>query len=84
MTKIKPRGPIPSLIGGTNGRPQRVPIKNNGYECSRCHTPFLAGNTCVAIPKLGAAYSSAKRVCDDCFKAILQKTAKDLEDVKSI
>jgi len=82
--KNKPRGPVPSLIGGTNGRPERVPVKNNGYECSRCHAPFVAGQTCVAIPKLGAAYSSAKRICDDCYKHILQKTCEDLEELKAI
>jgi DNA-directed RNA polymerase subunit RPC12/RpoP len=84
MAKIKPRGPVPSLIGAANGRPKRVPIKNNGYECSRCHAPFIAGQTCIAIPKLGAGYSSDKRVCDDCFKEILQKTSEDLEAVRSI
>jgi hypothetical protein len=84
MPKIKPRGPVPSLIGGTNGRPKRVPIKNNGYQCSRCHAPFMTGQTCLAIPKLGAAYSSVKRVCNDCFKDILQKTSDDLQALMDI
>jgi len=81
---MKPRGPTPSLIGGTNGRPKRVPIKNNGYDCSRCHAPFIAGKTCIAIPKLGAAYSNARRVCDDCFKEILDKTSADFEELKAL
>ena len=84
MKHLKPRGPVPSLIGSTNGRPKRVTVVNNGYGCSRCHAPFVAGQSCIAIPKLGAAYSSAKRVCDECFKEILQKTCEDLEEVKAL
>src|SRR5215203_3995292 len=77
----KPRGPVPSLIGGADGRPKRVDVLKKS-EFSRCHTTFVAGQTCIAIPKLGGAYSTARRVCDDCFKAILQKTLEDLEGVK--
>lgn len=84
MIKVKPKGPVPSLIGSTNGRPKRVSVVKNGYACSRCHEPFVAGQTCIAIPKLGKAYASAKRVCDACFKEILEKTYKDLEEVKNI
>lgn len=82
--KTKPKGPVPSLIGGTNGRPKRVPIKNNGYDCSRCHDEFISGKTCIAIPQVGAGHSSARRVCDECFNEILEKTAKDLDEVKLI
>jgi hypothetical protein len=27
----------------------------------------------LEIPKLGAAYSSSKRVCEECFQVIIQK-----------
>jgi hypothetical protein len=83
MTKIKPRGPVPSLIGGTNGRPKRVPVLRKS-ECSRCRGPFVAGQTCIEIPKLGAGYSTSKRVCEECFQGILQKTCEDLEAIKAI
>lgn len=83
MKKVKPRGPVPSLIGSTNGRPKRVPVLKKS-ECSRCHVPFVAGQTCIAIPKLGAAFSKSKRVCDECFQGILQKTCEDLEAIKAI
>jgi RNase P subunit RPR2 len=82
--KKKPRGPAPSLIGSTNGRPARVQIKKNGHECKRCGEPFIAGKTCIAIPQLGAGYSSVRRVCDECFAEILKKTSADLEEVKAI
>lgn len=39
---------------------------------------------CIAIPKLGTGYSTAKRVCDDCYQEILRKTYEDLEAVKAI
>jgi hypothetical protein len=83
MTKMKPRGPVPSLIGSTNGRPRRVAVLKKS-ECSRCHGPFIAGQTCIAIPTLGSAYSTARRVCDECFEGILQKTYEDLEEIKAL
>ncbi|MBV2137075.1 MAG: hypothetical protein KUF79_09730 [Candidatus Thiodiazotropha sp. (ex Ctena orbiculata)] len=83
MKKIKPRGPVPSLIGGTNGKPKRVLVKKKS-ECSRCHAPFVAGQTCIEIPKLGTGYSTSKRVCDECFQSILNKTTEDLEAIKAI
>lgn len=83
MNKRKPRGPVPALIGGANGRPKRVPVQRQS-KCSRCHGALLAGETCIAIPKLGGAYSTFKRVCDECFQQILEKTAEDLEDIRAL
>ena len=83
MTKIKPRGPVPSLIGSTNGRPKRVDVLKKS-ECSRCHVTFEKGQTCVAIPQLGTGYSSDRRVCDECFQEIILKTTEDLEAAKAI
>ena len=83
MTRTKPKGRVPSLIGSTNGRPRRVPVRKKS-ECSRCHQPWVAGVTCIEIPKLGGAYSSSRRVCDTCFQAILRKTGEDLEALHSI
>jgi hypothetical protein len=83
MKKGKPRGPVPSLIGGTNGKPKRVSVRKKS-ECSRCGSPLVAGDTCIEIPKLGTAYSTSRRVCDECFQAILAKTYEDLEKVKAI
>lgn len=83
MKRRKPRGPVPSLIGGTNGRPKRVTVKKKS-KCSRCHVSFVAGNTCISIPKVGGAYSSAKRVCDGCYQGILEKTAEEFEKIKEL
>ena len=83
MKRVKPRGPVPSLIGSTNGRPKRVSVGRKS-ECSRCHASLLKGQTCIAIPKLGAAFSVSKRVCDECFQAIVWKTREDLEAISAI
>jgi hypothetical protein len=83
MTKKTPRGPVPSLIGGTNGRPQRAQVKKKSY-CYRCNDGILAGTSCIEIPKLGAGFTSKKRVCEACFQAILQKTTQDLEEVRAL
>ena len=53
-------------------------------KCSRCHVSFAAGATCIAIPQLGGAYSNAKRVCDECFQRILEKTAEDFEKIREL
>ena len=79
----KPKGPVPSLIGGTNGRPKRVPVLKKS-ECSRCKEEFGKGDTCVEIPKLGSGYSASRRVCDECFQAVLAKTADDFEQIRII
>lgn len=79
----KPRGPVPSLIGSTLGRPRRAEVKKKS-ECSRCHGGFVAGDQCIEIPKLGSGFTSHRRVCDACFKEILQKTADDLNACKAL
>lgn len=83
MSRRKPRGPTPSLIGGANGRPKRVTVQRE-CKCSRCHVPLVAGGDCIEIPKLGGAYSNAKRVCNECFQRILDKTAEDFEEIKAL
>lgn len=83
MKRVKPRGPIPSLIGGANGRPQRITVGKKS-ECSRCHAEFAKGDTCISIPKLGAGFSTPRRVCDDCFRSIIDKTYADLEEVRAL
>jgi hypothetical protein len=83
MTRIKPRGPTPSLIGSTNGRPRRTDVRRK-CECYRCKLPLVAGVTCIEIPKLGTGYASAKRVCEECFTDIIRKTTEDLEAIKQL
>jgi hypothetical protein len=43
-----------------------------------------AGQACIEIPKLGAGYSTAKRVCDECFQGIIQKTSQDLDELRAL
>lgn len=79
----KPRGPTPSLIGGANGRPERVPVGRKS-ACSRCGTALLKGQTCIAIPHLRSPFSASKRVCEECFRKIVEKTREDLDAVSAI
>lgn len=83
MSKIIPRGPVPSLIGGQNGRPRRI-VVGRASECYRCKDGFVKGQSCIEIPQLGTSHSKARRVCDECFQAILTKTEADLNDVKAL
>jgi hypothetical protein len=83
MKNSNPKGPVPSLIGGTNGRPKRAEVKRLS-SCYRCHADLIMGTTCVEIPKLGQAYSTVRRVCDACFQLILRKTEGDLAEIRNL
>ncbi len=83
MTKKTPKGRVPSLIGGTNGRPVRVDVQRRS-ECYRCDDEIAAGTSCVAIPKLGGAFTNERRVCDACYQAILKQTSDDLEELRQL
>lgn len=83
MKKRTPRGPVPSLIGGSNGRPQRVKVGKKSC-CSRCHCEFSKGDTCISIPKLGGSFVGRRRVCDECYRGILKKTRVDLNEVSAL
>ena len=83
MSADKPRGPTPSLIGGSNGRPRRADVLKLS-ECCRCHQEMTKGQTCIEIPRLGGAYTTPKRYCDACYERILQKTNEDLVAVSKL
>ena len=82
MTKKTPKGRVPSLIGGTNGRPVREDVLRRS-KCYRCEDELVAGTSCVAIPKNGA-FTSKRRVCDACYQAILKQTSDDLEELRRL
>ena len=83
MSAGKPRGPVPSLIGGSNGRPKRIAVDGTS-KCFRCDHIILAGQKCIEIPKLGTAYRNPKRYCDDCYGKILKKTTEDIEEISKL
>lgn len=74
---------MPSLIGSTNGKPWRVTVIRKS-TCSRCHVELQAGQSCIEIPKLGGAYTSTKRICDECFQGIINKTSQDLDELRQL
>jgi hypothetical protein len=83
MTNQKPKGKTPSLISGKNGRPTRVVVGKESH-CHRCNATFQKGQTCIAIPQTGESFAREKRVCDECYKLILEQTAKDLEKIRKL
>lgn len=82
MTKKTPKGRVPSLIGGSSGRPVRVDVQRRS-ECYRCEDVLVAGISCIAIPKLGG-FTNKRRVCDACYQAILKQTSEDLEELRHL
>ena len=83
MNSKKPKGRVPSLIGGSNGRPRRTEVKKKSH-CFRCDTEIPSGKTCIEIPKIGGGYTNYRRVCDDCYRAILKKTSEDMEEIAKL
>ena len=80
MPKKTPKGRVPSLIGGTNGRPVREDVLRRS-KCYRCEDELVAGTSSIAIPRLGGGFANKRRVCDACYRAILKQTSDDLEEL---
>ena len=78
-----PKGKTPSLIGFSNGRPKRVVVVRKS-ACARCGCAIEASGTCFDIPKKSAGFTKECRHCEECYKAILDQTQKELEELKSM
>jgi len=85
MTEPTPKrkGPTLSLISGTNGRPTRE-LAGKSFQCHHCERPFSKGDPYIAVPQRKGGHVNQLRVCDSCFKPILEKTAADVEGLKSL
>ena len=83
MKRGKPRGRVPSLIGSTSGKPKRVLVQRQS-KCYRCHAVLVKGQTCIEIPKPKEAFSTSKRVCDECYQEIWKRTFEDLDALRAI
>ena len=81
MSSQKPKGKTPSLISGQNGRPKRVTV-GKASKCHRCDATLSKGQTCIAIPQTGKPFAQEKRVCDDCYRLILEQTRNELEELE--
>lgn len=83
MKKRKIRGKVPSLIGLSNGRPERVDVKKKGI-CSRCKCDIHRGDDCLIVPKATSGYTAKKRYCRQCFEEIVSQTKKDLKSIETL
>ncbi|MCI4625763.1 MAG: hypothetical protein L3V56_07350 [Candidatus Magnetoovum sp. WYHC-5] len=79
----KPKGPTPSLISGSNGKPSMA-IAGKERMCVRCKSKITKGDRCFEIPKVTAGFSSKKPFCQNCFRDILDKTEADLEECQKL
>lgn len=79
----KRKGLTVSLISGANGRPTRERA-GKSFRCHHCEQPFAKGDPYIAIPQRKGAHVSPLRVCDRCFKPILEKTAADVDGLRSL
>ena len=83
MKNNKPRGKTPSLIGSSNGRPQKVVVKRK-IECCRCCDDIYPGQDCFGIPRIGSGFSNLKKYCKECFGKVVAQTYEDLEKIKNL
>lgn len=78
----KPRGPTPSLIGGSLGRPQ-VATAGKLCSCSRCDAAITKGAKCFDVPQLQKSFTPTRRFCNECFQKVLEKTREDLTEIEA-
>ena len=83
MSNGKPKGPTPSLIGSTLGRPKRE-LTAGPSKCKRCKAHIAKGVNCVAIPHLQDGFGKTRRYCDGCFRAILERSQQVLNELASL
>jgi hypothetical protein len=77
-----PKGKTPSLLSLSTGKPS-IDSANNQKRCSRCKTTILKGQKYFQIPKSEAGFTKQKPFCLACFKKILDKTKKEIEELES-
>lgn len=80
MKVNKPKGETPSLIGGTLGGVRRCVVQRI-CSCNRCKCNIGKDIVCYEIAQLGGTFRNYKRCCDDCFRAIIEKTKSDLNEL---
>ena len=77
----KPKGKVPSLIGGSLGTPRRTRVERES-PCKRCAVGLPKGQECFEIAQLRSSFAVYRRYCDTCFEAIIAQTQVDLDDLK--
>lgn len=77
-----PKGKTLSLISGSNGKPRFVVAKRE-CSCNKCGHAILCGEKCAEIPKVGGAYTNWKRHCLACFRAVIEQTMSDINELKA-
>ena len=77
----KPKGKVPSLIGGSLGAPRRTRVERES-PCKRCTVGLSKGQECFEIPQLRSSFTVYKRYCGPCFEAIIVQTQVDLDELK--
>jgi len=75
------RGKAPSLISGSNGKPNLV-CATRKRECKRCHSEINSGVNLFEYPKSGNGFSNKQSICLSCFKEIIDQTQKDLDQIR--
>lgn len=77
----KPKGKTPSLIGSTNGKPEKIIVQKKSI-CKRCSDAIEIDQECFGIPKIGSGFRKIHRYCKPCFLKIITQTEKDIEEIK--
>lgn len=78
-----PKGPTPSLIGSSLGRPQAASAGKR-CDCSRCGGAIAMGERCYDVPQPSQPFSSRRRFCTACFRKVLEKTRRDIAEIESL
>jgi len=78
-----PKGKVPSLIGGSLGKPVSVDAGRK-CKCSRGQTDIVKSEKCYDVPQPKKAFSSKRRFCANCFKQVIEQSQKDLNNLQTL
>lgn len=79
MKKTKIKGKIISLLSVYNGKPERITALGKS-TCKKCEKEIAGGEVCFCITVAKSGHPNQKRHCASCFKEILDKTKKELNE----
>jgi hypothetical protein len=78
----KKKGKIPTLISGSSGAVNYVQALRK-RPCKRCDGEIVAQHFCAEVSVPASGFSKVKTFCLSCFSEILNKTEKDLIELRT-
>jgi positive regulator of sigma E activity len=76
-----PKGKVPSMLSVQNG-PITFDLAKQKSKCGRCHESIKGGDRCAAMKTSKAGFSTSRRLCIECAKAVIDSTMNDVAKIR--